>query len=164
MRSHALTSTNSQQKPGQCSLSPGRHSQVWQMRKSTCLIRSESLSVGRHYIKMNRLSVFDNWTYNRNGSLHLELVERLNRLDNINMISKSNVMNNLWAMSTKNSSQPLVIEQCQISLFVIYTSLNAISILSSNITSITGGQSSCCLLSLSTQCNNIGNSELHRQL
>ena len=36
--------------------------------------------------------------------------------------------------------------------------------LSSNITSIPGGQSSYCLLvSMSTQCNNIGSYELYRQ-
>lgn len=74
------------------------------MRKFICLIRLESLSVGRYYIKMNRLSVFDNWIYNRNGLLYLELVERFNRLDNINMILKSYVMNNLWVMFIKNFS------------------------------------------------------------
>lgn len=56
-------------------------------------------------------------------------------------------------MSTQNSSGPLTIEQGWIILFAIHTSLNVSSNLRCDITSITGGQSSCCLLSLSTQWN-----------
>lgn len=52
----------------------------------------------------------DSWTYSRNGSPQLELMKRLHRLDNITMNPKSHAMGNLWAMSTKDSCCPLVIE------------------------------------------------------
>lgn len=90
-------------------------------------------------------------------------MKRLNQSDNINKSLKNHVMGNIWAMSTKNSSWGLVIEQCWITLFAIYASLKVSSNLSSNIPSITSGQSSYCLLSLSAQWNNIGSYEVHRK-